>query len=381
MNIHVTNKELASYIAGILPARTRNRIESHIHECGPCRARYEQLLSAIAPRYQGFEVSDHLWERIMRSWRDIRNGAQPDAHRFLPARRPGLVAASVFAVAAIVLVIAGFLLLGPDEPRASSLVVDMTEREVLVDGKAARKGDPVRKGTVVNLVSGSAARLIFNTSIRIDIAGKADMVVDKFTADTAYGVNMAISLREGTLVSSIQGGEAPVVYEYVTPAARIAPLGTEFLLQASGGATLVIVKEGGILVTSTRTGEQFRVSAGGKCIISDTTLSMEASGQDLGIFSDVAGLRAGAYAHLLLPAGIGQKVRSNIKAGTTEHDENPSVRDDDNAAVENRAIRERIEHENSREIIRQRTEESRMQMNEMRRNSRMNMNQQKMRGR
>ncbi|MBN1498083.1 MAG: FecR domain-containing protein [Spirochaetes bacterium] len=257
----------------------------------------------------------------------------------------------------------------------------MTELEVLIDGKTARKGDPVREGTVVNLASGSAARLIFDTGIRIDLAGKTDMGVDKFTADTANGVNMSISLHEGTLVSAIQRGEVPVVYEYVTPNARIEPLGTEFLLQASGGITLAIVKEGGILVTNMRTGKQVRVSAGGKCIITDTLLSAEASGQDLGIFSDIDGLRAGKYAHLLLPDGIGQKGRPDIKTGTTERADNPSVRDDDNSALENRAIRDRIEHESSREIIRQRSEENRMQMNEMRRNSRMNMNQQKMRGR
>ncbi len=72
------------------------------------------------------------------------------------------------------------------------------------------------------------------------------------------------------LISAIPAGTTSVSYQYRTPDARIVPLGTEFLLQAGGGATLVPLKEGAIRVILGKTGESREVRAGRKCVISDS---------------------------------------------------------------------------------------------------------------
>ena len=383
MDKHVTNKQLAAYIAGTLCTRAAGRIGNHLMECGSCLARHEKLLAVIAPRYRSLEPGDEVRERIMRSFREIRNGVavqEQGGIRSLLERRPGLAAASFFAAVAVILVIVGVLIRGPEAPRGVSMVMERVVQGVSMDGVVARQGDEVTGGRRINLADGSAARITCDTILRIDLVGNGNVTVNEFSSDPASGVNFGITLNAGMLVSSVHAGDLDVSYEYLTPNARIVPRGTEFLLQADGGATLVIMKEGAIRVIHARTGKSLEVTAGDKCVIGDSFKSMKASGEDLNIFNDLEGLRSGKYAHLLLPSVIGSNIPAGIdvrKAGAVK-----DATAHDGAIARKEALGKRNAREdNSREIMRQRAEENRIQMNEVRRNSKMNMNQQMRRGR
>lgn len=383
MTMHVTNKEMASYIAGTLRPRVRERIESHIRGCGPCRVRHDALLAATAPRYRSLEAGDEVRERIMRSWREIANRDAARAGsglRYLLVRRPGLAAASVFAAAAIILAIVTILVRGPENRRDASMIVGSAGQGVSIDGRTARPGDPVREGGAITLADGAAARIIYDDLLRIDLSGKGDLAVREFRLDAESGINFGITLRDGMLVSSVHAGGRAVSYEYLTPNARVTPLGTEFLLQAAGGATLVILREGGVRVTSTRTGKSTDLTAGGKCIIGDSIRIMKATAEDMSIFDDPEGLRAGKYARLLLPRVLEPDAPAGLSARTAGTENDTSMRE--RAAERKEAVGKRNAREESgREIMRQRTEENRIQMNEMRRNSRMNTNRQMRKGR
>ncbi len=304
--------------------------------------------------------------------------------RSLSGSRQRLTVASALAAAAMIVVIVAIVIKGPQGPTRGSMVLLPLGPGVAVNGNTMMQREAVYDASRIVLADGAAARLVHGTMIHITLIGKTNASLDSLLIDKSSNIKLGFSLSDGMLISAIPAGTTSVSYEYRTPDARIVPLGTEFLLQAGGGATLVLLKEGAIRVILGKTGESREVRAGRKCVISDSIEEIPASTDDLKLFDDAEGLRGGRYAHLLLPdirgipvdgkvrarkeLGSGDVVGGNHRA-TGEH-----FRDD---RTEKRNAREDLD----RERMRLRMEENKIQMNEMRRNSRTNMNQQMRRGR
>ncbi|OHD65288.1 MAG: hypothetical protein A2176_15235 [Spirochaetes bacterium RBG_13_51_14] len=347
-------------------------------------------MAAIAPRYQSLKASNDLQERIMRSWREIRNGdvnAEPNGIRSLLVKhRRTAIASAAFAVAGIILIVTIFMQ-GPLETRRGSMVMNRMDAGVTVNGIPARNGEAVYDASMIRLPEMAIAQLVYDDTIKITLINNNDFSIDNFIIEKALNVKLGLTLRDGMLLSAIHGRQTTIKYEYRTPNARIEPLGTEFLLQTEDGVTLVIMKEGAIKVTHIRSGKSETVPSGRKCIISDSFACMPTTKEDMKIFDDLDKLRNGSYAHLLLPAIYDLKVRAktgNRDTGDIGKEKNNKKNDIQNEGEDTR--NDTIEKQNSRvdrdrERMQQRMEQKKMQMNEMRRNNKTNMNQQMRRGR
>ena len=388
MHNHVTNKQLASYLAGTMLTDDRGRFDDHLHECPACNGKFEKIQIAIAPRFQAVELREVLIERILDSWDAIKAEAGAAGHggiMTLPRRYPWTFAGSALAAAVAIAILVTAFLLFPQKPRGECLSLSRIEGEITLNGAPAGTVKNVYSGSRITISEKAIARLQYYKTINIDLVNKSDFSIDAFAANKAGRIRMLSTLRDGIVVSSIHDKDMNITYEYQTPNARIESMGTEFLLQADGGITLVIMKNDAIRATHTQSGKSMMLRAGSKCIISDSFDVRPATAEDMRIFDSLEMLLNGAYAHLLLPSirpdprrGSKDTGVSSLPSGDPESGGTADAGGNaKNANVNNQDVR----HERDREVRQQRMEQRRLQMNEMRRNNRTNMNQQMRKGR
>ena len=391
MNKHVTNKILAAYIADILRPSERDRIHEHLNGCGPCRTKYERMVAAIAPRYSSLKPGDRVKEKIFRSWKEINNGdvnPEPDIIRSLSGRLPRWAVASAIGALAAILVAAVIIIQAPWETGRASLTMNRMDAGVTIDDLTAKTGDPVYEESRIKLSDKAIAQLVYDDAIQITLVNKSDYAIDHFSIEKDSSVKLRTTLFNGMLVSAIHNRNKSVSYEYMTPNARIEPLGTEFLLQVNAGDTLVIMKEGAIKARNIRSGKSVTVTSGHKCVISDSMLLMPTTEEDLKMFADLDKVRSGAYARLLLPAIYTQDVPAYTEKGDT-HDavkDSGNILNNDKENTGKDTRNENIKKEDARverdrELRQQRMDQKKLQMNEMRRTNRNNVNQQMRKGR
>lgn len=388
MNKHLTNKDLAAYLAETMKPLRRERFEGHIRSCAECRKKQERLAAAIAPRYQHVRLNDSLQERIVRSWREMRSGETPSGTKgFLDhiRRYPRAVLASS---AAAVIIVIGTILYWPAGPRRIAMTAGVADMGITLNEKPLVPGMKIYDGGWIRVPDKAVTRIVHGSIASITLVNGSDLSIDSFVREKAGRIVLKNSLHDGLLLSSIHGNGETISYEYITPNARIESLGTEFLLQTTRGMSLVIMKKDSVRVTPRRSRESIVVHAGEKCIISDSARIIPATSEELAIFENIDALRKGTYDHLLLPSvaaagpvagsggsGADMSGKESDSSGSATM-KNDGSRQDDGADGKGYG---REEHE--REARQQRMELKKQQMNEMRRFNRNNMNQQMRRGR
>lgn len=312
---HITHKKLAGLIAGTLSSRSAGTTARHLDECDRCRALHGRLISAMAPRYGGLTPGPEVKQRVMRSWQELQGA---------PSRRPGLsgfiaahprtLMAGAFAVVAAAVTALIILTLPPGPAGPPSLTATLVKGDVILNGRAARPMESVRPGSAITLDEQSMVRLSYGSALSITLFGRGSFTIDRMRMHGTPGrLELVCTLDEGILLSRTA---APVSYAYNTPGARIEPHGTEFLLQASGAKTLVIMKQGAVTVKPTDGGKPLDIAAGSRCMIDREASAGPASPKDLEIFGSVERLRTGEFAPLLIaPPTDKERVRKAEKTG------------------------------------------------------------------
>jgi hypothetical protein len=303
---HLTRKQLAEYLAETTAPEARQRIARHLAACDECRKRSDMLITATAPRYRNLQPGAAVKDRVMRSWEQEmreKTGPAPFSFRLLLAGHPRIAVAASFAALAAAVTLGLFLLRTPPAPDRLALSADRVDGEITINDRPARPSQQVFDASTIKLQERAMARLTYGEDLSITLSGPGVFSIERFESDKAYGkIRMECTLSAGVLVSAVNGTSLAIAYAYNTPGARIEPIGTEFLLQAAGPATLVIMKQGSVLVKPVKTRETVTVLAGNRCVIRDTAASAPATKEDLGIFNDLGRLRTGTFTPRLLPA-------------------------------------------------------------------------------
>jgi len=210
-----------------------------------------------------------------------------------------LGAAALGLAAAVAVALVYFLAPFATKP-APALVAESADPGVTVDGRPADRGTRVTESSALVLPDGAMTRLAYGRGFTMTLVGPCALTIDRLASrGTSGGTVMECTLEQGMLVSTNEGGS--LVYAYSTPGARVEPTGTEFLLQASGDSTLVIMKSGRAAVRSLRSGENGIVPAGSRCTVYGRVRIVPASPEDLKMVDDREGLRSGAFKRGLLP--------------------------------------------------------------------------------
>ncbi|MBP7736426.1 MAG: zf-HC2 domain-containing protein [Spirochaetes bacterium] len=383
MNDHVTHDEMASYLADTLLPGERDRFDSHIRECETCRDKLDKIKIALTPRFRSVELRDETVARILRSWDAIQVEAARGGMIAFLRKHPRAAVASALAAAAATIIVVSALMNAPREPAGAHLTLGRVEGGVAVNEEQVHAGGNVFGGSRITLPDKALARLVYGEIMKIDLISRCDLSVDAFGFDRADTIRLENSLRDGIIISSIHDSGKNVSYVYTTPNARIESQGTEFLLQAEGGKTLLIMKTDAVRAIHARSGKSEIVPAGMKCVISDSLEIMAATDEDMRIFENIEGLRKGDFGRLLLPAFHDRKSGTQGKSpapGDPGVKNGGSMMDKGNGAAEK--VREGdtdgrdARRERDREMRQQRMEQKKLHMNEMRRSRGTSANQQ-----
>jgi hypothetical protein len=303
MKKHISNRNLAAYIAETMEGPARERIGGHIAGCGECCARLEKIKHAISPRYGSLRPGAAVRDRVMRTRDEMESGGmhQAGAGRIFRLKPRILVPAALGLAAAVALALVYFI--APPAPRPDTrpaLVAEETGDGATIGEGPLLKGARVRESSVIVVPDNAAARLAYGEGFSLTLTGPSVMRIDRLSArDDAGGVRLECSLEQGLLVSRAEGGD--VSYSYTTPGAGVQPRGTEFLLQSSGEDTLVLMKSGAVRVRSTRTGEMAEVHAGSRCEVMERIRVSKATADEIKIIGRPEAMRAGARGLRLLP--------------------------------------------------------------------------------
>lgn len=327
---HITNSELAGYMARLSGDREQNRIAEHLSRCGRCRARHDAIAAAMAPRYRSLRANDAVKARVMRSRNSIASEEIPHPTggvlSMIALHPRAALAASIAAAAAIVAAVSLLIRTPADETRPH-LLAARADAGVTVNAVPAGDRPVIFEKSRIVLPEHTVMRLEYGPAFSITLIGPADFFIDRLkSSGTDRPADLGCTLSQGILISAHGGAGKALVYAYDTPGARIEPSGTEFLLQASGDATLVLVNSGAVRVKHRRSGEATAVPAGSRCAVSEKTEISKAAPEDLSMFGNIEKIRAGDFSQRLLkpvfrakelthtppldqgraPAGIGQ---------------------------------------------------------------------------
>jgi hypothetical protein len=298
---HVSNRDLATLLAGTDTGRSRSRVAEHLAQCDRCRARHDKLLAAMAPRYRDLRASDHARIRIMRSWEALsgdESSPAPSRIRSFLALHPRSAVAASLALAASIAVISVLLIRTPEEKQRPYLSAVQVDRGVTIDGRSPEEQDRVYGGSAVSLPDKTMARLAYGRNFSITLIGPGAFSIKRFASGTSSNrMDLECALHHGILISSSTGG---ISYAYTTPGARVEPVGTEFLLQSAGGKTLVVMRSGSVRVKPVQSAETVTVPAGNKCVVAEKAVVKKVDPDDLEIFGKIDQLRAGGFKQLLL---------------------------------------------------------------------------------
>lgn len=303
MNGHISNRNLAAYLADAMDASTRERIGGHIAGCDRCRALHDKMLSAISPRYASLRPGGAVKARVLLTRDELERGERkpaPDPGGPLRALRPRLLGAAALGLAAAIAIALAFLLVPPSDTRPA-LVAESADAGVTINGRPATRGARVFESSALVLPDKTTARFAYGRGFSITLTGPCAMTIDRLAPHgPSGGIVLEGALGQGVLVS-IADGSSAVSYAYATPGARVEPVGTEFLLQASGESTLVVMKSGTVRVRPVRSAEAAVVAAGSRCLIDRQARVSPASAEDLRMVDSREGLRAGTFVRRLLP--------------------------------------------------------------------------------
>ncbi len=296
---HITHKQLAGLIASTLSARSAGNAARHLEECSQCRALHERVVSATRPRYGSLAPGPEVKARIMRSWQDMQGESKrgPGLWAFMAGHPRALIAGSLAAIAAAITALL-ILTQPPAGIEPPSLTAALVEGSVIINGAPARLNYRARPGSALTLDDQAMVRLAHGPALSITLFGRGSFTIDRMRISGApERLELECTLQEGILISRT---ESTVSYTYNTPGARVEPRGTEFLLQASGMKTLVIMKQGSVTVKPADTVKAVDVSAGTRCVVDRTARIEPASPKDLEVFGSMERLRTGNFAPQLL---------------------------------------------------------------------------------
>ncbi len=311
MKRHITNRELARYIAGAMSNRKRTSVAEHLTQCDRCRARHEKMLAVIAPRYFSLRASDAAKVRVMRSRDKLAEGEDayaPGGIRSILSLHPRAFIAASLALVTAVAVTAALLLRPPAGEARLHLAAVIADAGVTINDHPVRDRDKVFEQSAIILPDKTTMRLEYGRGFSITLIGPAIFSIDRLMSrGPSEPVVVECTLAQGLLVSASDGTGKKVAYTYNTPDARVEPVGTEFLLQSAGGTTLVVMKTGSVRVKPERSAESVAVSSGNRCMVAEKTEISKADPEDLKIFGSMEQLRAGAFGHRLLkPEPLGK---------------------------------------------------------------------------
>jgi hypothetical protein len=301
MKGHISNRSMAAYLAEAMDASTRERIGWHIAGCDRCRALHDNMASAISPRYRSLQPGSAVRARVMRTREELERGdGKPAPAGLLHALNPRLLGAAALGLAAAI-VVALAIFLSPPAETGPALVAVSVDPGVTVDGRPALRGARVYESGALVLPDNTMARFDCGHGFSMTLIGPCVMTIDRLSSrGPSGGAVMECSLEQGILVSA-SDGSGELSYSYNTPGARVEPAGTEFLLQASGERTLVVMNSGRVRVMPVRSGDTTVVPAGSRCLLDEKVGISPASVDDLKMVKDHEGLRAGSFARSLLP--------------------------------------------------------------------------------
>jgi hypothetical protein len=334
VNRHLTNKELAVYIARTAGERSRSGIAGHLSGCDRCRSRHEKILAATAPRYSSLRASDAAKIRIMRSRDKLaedETALAPKGLRSILALHPRAVLAASLAVVTIFVVTAALLFLPPAVEKRPFLTAAQADSGVIVNGHPAGDRDRIFEQSSIRVPDKTMARMEYGPGFSITLIGPAVLSIDRLMPPgPSTPVELECTLTQGILVSANkESTKKTVSYVYNTPGARVEPMGTEFLLQSAGDSTLVLMKTGSVSVKPARSAESVSVSAGSRCVVSEKAEISKAMPEDLKIFSSMEQLRDGAFEGQLMkpePLEKEKKLKQSIREGRPA--DRKKIRDD-----------------------------------------------------
>jgi hypothetical protein len=303
MNGHISNRNLAAYLADAMDASTRERIGGHIAGCDRCRALHDKMFSAISPRYASLIPGGAVRDRVLLTRDELERGERkpaPDSGGPLRVLRPRLLGVAALGLAASIAIALAFHLVPPSDTRPT-LVAELADAGVTINGRPATRGARVYESSALVLPDKTTARFAYGRVFSITLIGPCVMTIDRLAPRGSSGsIVLEGALEQGVLVS-IADGSGAVSYAYTTPGARVEPVGTEFLLQASGESTLVVMKSGKVRVRPARSAEAAVVAAGSRCMVDRQARVSPASAEDMRMIDSREGLGAGAFVRRLLP--------------------------------------------------------------------------------
>ena len=239
--------------------------------------------------------------------------------------RASLATASGFVIA----VVAVALLVTPTFRNAGRphLLASVVEGEASFNGSPIRAGENISGTGTINVPARSMLLLSRGEEMTIELADGAVFTIDRLDHGSDR-LEIAGTLAGGTLVSRVREGTTSIRYRYDTPGARIEPLGTEFLLQASGETTLLVMKSGSVRVTSLLSSREAVLSAGTRGTVNETIELSPAGLDDIRMIDDSRGRREGRFSTRLLaavpgslhdPGGIGPRMGSRDRGRERNH--------------------------------------------------------------
>ncbi len=359
MTKHMTNKELAGYIAGSMSDRSRGLAAGHLARCDRCRARHEKMLAAISPRYPSLQASPAARTRIMRSREKLAGGetaSAPKGIRSLLALHPRAILAASLTLIVAAVAVAALLIRMPAERERLHLAVIRADAGVTINDRPAREHARVHERSSIRLPDKTMLRLEHGRGFSITLTGPGIFSIDRF-ASRGQGehLKMECTLARGILISA-SDSTASMTCAYNTPGARVEPIGTEFLLQSAGGKTLVVMKAGSVRVRPVQSAESVTVSGGSRCMIDKKAEITPAAPEDMTMFGSMEKLRAGAFSRRLLkpePVGKdatskseidnGRPVEHGVPRNGIRHKSMPGIQDDRDNKREKADRREKIQ--------------------------------------
>lgn len=262
MKRHPSRKKIAAFVLGTLADGRALEIKAHLDVCAPCGRLCERLGGLISPLHSHkVTLPPEIRTRVLEFARRGESGEM--AFRSVKVPTGGLarsIRIGALTVAAALIVLA--VILKPWEERvAVPMKVEYVKGAVTVDGQLAHEGQSVIPGSSILTVREGIVKLSSESELLMVVTGESALTYKRSIGEVKGGVNLSFQLSRGIVAIHCGHGSRTNI-SFFTPHARIAPLGTVFMLRATPAQTLLVVAEGTVRAQSLAAADHVDVTTG-----------------------------------------------------------------------------------------------------------------------
>jgi len=258
---HITDRQHAGLLSGLLPKREIERVRRHCASCAECRARHERLAALITRSENGaLRPSPGLVKRILATHRSIARQSYTPSFQSLTMRLRPHIKKPAFALAAAVVVcvmtVMYVLYTSYQDQRIIPIKFSFIKGKAFLNNQEVTLHTQITEDSELKVPRNSAVVLAYNNTFVIKIKGESILEIQKSLSEDKNRREFVFNLRKGSLFTRLDNGAGKSNYFYLTPTAHIKSSRTEFILKVAENKTIVIPRSGTLRIRSLESEEE-----------------------------------------------------------------------------------------------------------------------------